>query len=566
MAIGSKVQVGSIGIVLCWITATIVHPVYGQVQNDWENPEVYGRNKEQGHATRVSFASREEALSGERFASVNVNLLNGDWIFHWVRKPADRPEGFHLPDFDTKGWKPITVPSNWQMEGYGIPIYLNHPYPFPKNPPFIDHAYNPVGSYRTQFAVPDAWTGKRICLVFDGVESAFNLWINGKKAGYSQGSRTPAEFDITPFVQSGENLLALEVFRWSDGSYLECQDFWRLSGIFRNVYLCASPPVHIRDFEVRTDLDAAYRDADLFVTARVANTGDKPAWHPVVEAELLAPTTSGEESAVIARFKGEGVYISPGEETIVPLKTSVIDPLKWTAETPNLYRLILTLKDGDGAVTEWVSCNVGFREVEIRSGQLLVNGVPILVKGVNRHEHDPVTGHTLTVESMIRDIVLMKRHNINTVRTCHYPDDPAWYDLCDRYGLYVIDEANIESHGMGYKPDVTLANRPEWKAAHLDRIVSMVERDKNHPCVIAWSLGNEAGDGTAFEAASEWIHRHDPTRPVHYERAGRRLHTDIVCPMYAPVESLVEYGQHGPETHVAHRTYLAAQAIAHPHL
>jgi len=335
------------------------------------------------------------------------------------------------------------------------------------------------------------------------------------------------------------------VYRWSDGSYLECQDFWRLSGIFRNVYLFSTPPVHIRDFEVRCDLDDDYRDAMLFVTARVTNYGDTAVWKPAIEVTLF----DRQNNPVVAEplMKGNSVYIAPGAESIVLMKTAVKNPLKWSAEKPHLYTVLLTLKDKAGNVVEYESCKFGFRQVEIKRGQLLVNGKPILIKGVNRHEHDPDTGHYVSLESMLRDIKLMKQHNINTVRTCHYPDDPQWYELCDKYGIYVIDEANIESHGMGYKPDVTLANRPEWKKAHQDRIQSMVERDKNHPCVIIWSMGNEAGDGTNFEAASDWIHHRDPTRPVHYERALLRPHIDIYSPMYSRIPYLVKYAEQQPD-------------------
>jgi beta-galactosidase len=500
-----------------------------------------GRNKEPAHCTLMPYADMQKAISGNRYASTFFRSLNGNWKFNWVRKPEDRPKEFYRPEFDVSGWDEITVPGNWQLQGWGVPIYLNHPYPFEKNPPYIQHDYNPVGSYRTEFTVPPEWGVRQVFIHFDGVESAFYIWINGEKVGYSQGSRTPAEFNITPFIREGNNVLAVEVYRWSDGSYLECQDFWRLSGIYRNVYLFSTPDVHIRDFEVRCNLDDAYLDAVLHVTARMRNYGGAATWNPKVEATLLDKQNRVVGSDVL--MEGSTLYIAPEGESIVTMKARVTDPLKWTAETPDLYTVLLTLKDGDGNILEIESCKFGFREVEIRNGQLLVNGQPILIKGVNRHEHDPITGHYIPQESMVRDVLIMKRHNINTVRTCHYPDDPRWYELCDEYGIYLIDEANIESHGMGYKPDVTLANRPEWKDAHLDRIVSMVERDKNHPSVIVWSMGNEAGDGTNFEAASAWIHARDASRPVHYERAGQRPHTDIVCPMYARIETIVAYAE-----------------------
>lgn len=513
--------------------------------NDWENPRKIGQNKEPAHCTLIPYGDIKTALKGKREASRFYKSLNGNWKFHWVLKPADRPKNFYKSNFNVSGWETIPVPSNWQMHGYGRPIYLNVRYPFKKNPPYIQHDYNPVGSYRTEFEVPRDWKGRQTFIHFEGVESAFYLWINGRKVGYSQGSRTPAEFNITKYLSKGKNVLAAEVFRWSDGSYLECQDFWRLSGIYRNVYLFSAPSVHIRDFEVSCDLDEDYQDAVLSIISRVRNYSDESCKNLKMEVSLL--DAGGSPVGPLVLMTGSTPYISPGAESTIKMKTGVSNPLKWSAEKPNLYTVILRLRDASDRIVEIERCNFGFRKVEIRGGQLLLNGAPILIKGVNRHEHDPDTGHSVGLESMVRDIKLMKRFNINTVRTAHYPNDPQWYDLCDKYGIYLIDEANIESHGIGYKPENTLANKPEWKDAHMDRIISMVERDKNHPSVIIWSMGNEAGDGTTFEAGSEWIHRRDPTRPVHYERAGRRPHTDIVCPMYSRIESIVKYAQEEQE-------------------
>ncbi|MBC7186416.1 MAG: DUF4981 domain-containing protein [Calditrichaeota bacterium] len=522
------------------LTVSVVGAAWTLQDSHWEDPSVFGINKEPPHATGVPFATQEQALSSSRGSSPLVLSLNGLWQFHWVRRPEDRPRDFYRPDFDASAWDSIPVPSNWQMHGYDIPIYTNVRYPFPANPPHIPHDFNPVGSYRRTFALPENWAGRQVFVVFDGVESAFYLWVNGVLVGYSQDSRTPAEFNITGFLKPGENLLAVEVYRWSDGSYLEDQDFWRLSGIFRDVYLVARPMVYVRDFFVRTELDAAYRDATLRVTAKVRNNGPAGVKKPTLEAVLLDGIEPG--APVLAKMTASTPYLESGAESTMLLRAELANPRKWSAEKPHLYTLVLTLKDAEGQVLEVIPSRVGFRSVEIKGGQLLVNGKPIYIKGVNRHEHDPDTGHYVTFESMVRDILLMKRFNINAVRTCHYPDAPAWYDLCDYYGLYVIDEANVESHGMGYDPERTLANKPEWRAAHLDRITRMVERDKNHPSVIVWSLGNEAGDGTTFEEASDWIHQRDPSRPVHYERAGTRPHTDIVCPMYPPLEHLVQYG------------------------
>ena len=509
--------------------------------NDWENPEMIAQNKEPAHSTLMPYLDRTTAIRCDRFRSRLFQSLNGKWYFFLVRRPADRPQDFFLPDYDVSRWDEIRVPINWQMAGYGTPYYLNSPYVFEKNPPHIPHDFNPVGSYRRDFEIPEEWDGRPVFIHFDGVESAFYLWVNGEKVGYSQGSRMPAEFDISQYLRTGKNVLAVEVYRWSDGSYLECQDFWRLSGIFRNVYLFSMPVVHIRDFEVKCDLDSHYRDAMLCVTAKVKNYGRAAGWDHTVELTLLDKSNLPVQSEILMSGKSE--YIAPGAESIVKMKTEVRNPRKWSAEEPYLYTVLLALEDGDGNLLEYESCRIGFREVEIKNGQLLVNGVPVLLKGVNRHEHDPDSGHYVSEESMRADIKLMKQHNINAVRTCHYPDDPGWYDLCDLYGIYLIDEANIESHGMGYKPDQTLANKPEWKRAHCDRIQRMVERDKNHPSVIIWSLGNEAGDGTNFEAASDWIHHRDPSRPVHYERAGLKPHTDIYCPMYARIPHLIRYAE-----------------------
>ncbi len=533
-----------------WGLCNLLLPLFSQVESpttDWENPAIIGINKEPAHASYFSIWEGQRIMMGQSTDPPYYLSLNDDWYFHWSAKPADRPVNFYKLDYDVTGWKKVPVPGNWQMSGYGRPIYLNVRYPFQKNPPYIAHDNNPVGSYRREFNVPETWLvkGNRVLIHFDGVESAFYIWVNGKKVGYSQGSRTPAEFDITPFVQKGNNILAVEVYRWSDGSYLECQDFWRLSGIFRDVYLFSQPALHIRDFELSCDLDQEYKDALCYVTAWVKNQANEAYRDVEVEVTLLG---KGKKpfGGKFPTMTGSSVYIHPGAESIVKMKFFVENPLKWSAEEPNLYTVQINLKQGEEGnkkTIEQFHCLFGFREVEIKKGLLLVNGVPINIKGVNRHEHDPDKGHYPTRAAMMRDIHLMKLHNINAVRTSHYPNVPGWYDLCDRFGLYVIDEANIESHGIGYRPEHTLANRPAWKEAHLDRVRRMVERDKNHPSVIIWSMGNEAGDGTTFEAVSRWIHHRDPSRPVHYERAGRRPHTDIVCPMYPRIETIAQYGR-----------------------
>jgi beta-galactosidase len=508
-----------------------------EVAYDWENPSVLERNRRSPHSTQTAYPSIEMALDEDPFLSPNFLSLNGMWKFRWVKKPADRKVDFYRTDYNDADWETISVPSNWQMFGFGIPIYTNVPYPFGKaDPPHIPHDNNPVGCYRLKFEVPNEWRERRVFIHFAGVESAFYLWVNGQRVGYSQGSRTPAEFDITPHIWGKRNTLAVEVYRWSDGSYLEDQDFWHLSGIFRDVFLFSTGDLHIQDFWIQTDLDENYRNATLDMEVSIQNFS-KDSLDCSLEILFLesgsTPFLQPVERTV--RVEAEG-------STTLNIQQSVPNPKKWSAESSHLYKVLMILKKEDGTVIEVIPWNVGFREVEIKGGQLLVNGVPILLKGVNRHEHDPDSGHTLSEESMIQDIKLMKQFNINSVRTSHYPNDPRWYTLCDRFGLYVIDEANIESHGMGYHPDRTLGNNPEWKGAHLDRTIRMVERDKNHPSIIIWSLGNEGGDGVNFEATSAWIHGRDPTRPVHYERAGERRHTDIICPMYPPPERVKSYG------------------------
>ncbi len=509
---------------------------------DWENPEVVGINKEPGHCTLIPYLALEQALTADRTASPFHKSLNGKWKFNWVRKPADRPADFYKGDYDVSGWAEIAVPANWQMHGYGIPIYTNMRFPFPPNPPHIPHDYNPVGSYRRDFTIPQDWNDRQIFLHFDGVKSAFYVWVNGYKVGYSQDSMTPAEFNITDYLKSGANTLAVEVYRWSDGSYLEDQDMWRLSGIYRNVYLFAVPQVHIRDFFVRTDLDKNYTDATLMIRPKIANDAgrDVKGWN--IEAQLYddqkKPILPEPLSRSVSSIIGE-VYPQRDNVKFALLEAQIKNPRKWSAETPNLYTLVLTLKDAAGQVVEIKSCRVGFREVEIKDGQLFVNGRSIKLFGVNRHEHDPDHGRAIPVSRMLQDIKLLKQHNINAVRTSHYPDDPTWYDLCDQYGIYLIDEANLESHGLGGY----FSNVPEWNTAFMQRAIRMVERDKNHPSVIFWSLGNESGCGPNHAAMAGWIKDYDPTRPIHYEGAVGRpkdpYYVDVISRMYARIPEIV---------------------------
>lgn len=507
--------------------------------NDWENPAVVGRNKEPAHCTYLPFSDIKTALKNAANRSPFFKSLNGTWKFSWVKKPADRPVDFYKECYDVNQWDDIPVPSNWELEGYGVPIYTDVAYPFPPNPPYIPHDWNPVGSYRRTFSRPKGWKGRQIFLHFCGVKSAMYVWVNGEKVGYSQGSKTPAEFNITEYMREGENTLALEVYRWSDGAYLEDQDYWKISGIERDVYLFSTPNVYIRDFFALTDLDERYEDGKFSLDVQVKNEFAEKVGSTSVEIKLLEDESLS--SPIVDMEKA--VTLNASEEAVAHFETVVEKPKKWTAETPNLYSLVISLLDPSGETVEVVSCKVGFRRIEIKDGQLLVNGVPIYIKGVNRHEHDPVTGRVITVESMIEDIMLMKQFNINAVRTSHYPNRKEWYELCDKYGLYLIDEANIESHGMGYHPDTTLGNNPGWGKAHLDRTTRMVERDKNHPSVIIWSLGNEAGDGVNFQETYQWIKKRDPSRPVQYEQARLKSHTDIYSPMYRTIDQIIEYAK-----------------------
>ncbi len=498
--------------------------------HDWENLEVLQRNREPAHSTFIPFREAGEVLGSRRTEESPYFLsLNGTWKFHWSPGPAERPEAFHAQGFDDGGWDDIRVPGNWELQGFGIPIYTDTDYPFPANPPRVPHGDNPVGSYRRTFELPREWQGRRAFLHFAGVRSAMYVWINGESVGYSQGSKTPAEFDITPYVRiDAANTLAVEVYRFSDGSYLEDQDYWKISGIERDVYLVSFPQVRIRDFFAIADLDSEYRDGVLSVDVEVVSHDPSVHGEYSLDLELF-----DRRDDPVFRRRTHGISLAGEDRAEVRFRQEIPRPRPWTAETPNLYTLVLSLRNSRGNALEAVGCRVGFRRVEVREGLLKINGRPIHLRGVNRHEHDPVTGRYVTEESMLQDIRLMKRFNINAVRTSHYPNTPRWYELCDEHGLYVIGEANIESHGMGYHPDVTLGNDPDWRAAHLDRIERMVERDKNHPSVIIWSLGNEAGDGVNFEAAYDWIKRRDPSRPVQYEQADLRPHTDIFCPMYA---------------------------------
>lgn len=490
-----------------------------QTGREWQDPAVNEINR---LPMRSSFAA------GERLS------LDGVWKFHWVRNASERPSGIGAVDYDDAAWGSMPVPGMWELNGYGDPVYVNIGYAwrgnFRNDPPYVPDAENHVGSYRRTFDIPASWGGKDIFLSIGSATSNVYVWVNGRFVGYSEDSKLAAQFDITKFVKPGENLIALQMFRWSDGTYLEDQDFWRFAGIARGVELTARDKAHLEDVRITPVLDSEYKDATLRVevetTPRVKSVGLtlRDAAGGVVAEHRLQPAG------------GKGGYVF-----------EVADPAKWSAETPNLYTLEIAVSDGRG-VTETVTQPVGFRSVEIRDAQLLVNGQPVLIKGADRHEMDPVGGYVVSRERMIEDIRIMKEMNINAVRTSHYPNDPQWYELCDRYGIYVVDEANVESHGMGYG-DNTLAKAPAYAQAHMERNRRMVLRDKNHPSVIIWSMGNEAGMGPNFEACYRWIKEYDPSRPVHYERAvydQDGAFTDIICPMYWGYEQCEKYARNNP--------------------
>ena len=490
-----------------------------QTGREWQDPAVNEINR---LPMRSSFAA------GERLS------LDGVWKFHWVRNASERPSGIGAVDYDDAAWGSMPVPGMWELNGYGDPVYVNIGYAwrgnFRNDPPYVPDAENHVGSYRRTFDIPASWGGKDIFLSIGSATSNVYVWVNGRFVGYSEDSKLAAQFDITKFVKPGENLIALQMFRWSDGTYLEDQDFWRFAGIARGVELTARDKAHLEDVRITPVLDSEYKDATLRVevetTPRVKSVGLtlRDAAGGVVAEHRLQPAG------------GKGGYVF-----------EVADPAKWSAETPNLYTLEIAVSDGRG-VTETVTQPVGFRSVEIRDAQLLVNGQPVLIKGADRHEMDPVGGYVVSRERMIEDIRIMKEMNINAVRTSHYPNDPQWYELCDRYGIYVVDEANVESHGMGYG-DNTLAKAPAYAKAHMERNRRMVLRDKNHPSVIIWSMGNEAGMGPNFEACYRWIKEYDPSRPVHYERAvydQDGAFTDIICPMYWGYEQCEKYARNNP--------------------
>jgi beta-galactosidase len=513
----------------------------------WEQPEIYAINKLPARASLVPYDNVEDALRhGE---SSLVMDISGDWKFHWSPTPSEAPCGFEAVEYDDSAWSTIPVPGNWEIEGYGYPIYTNVNYPFPKNPPYIPHDDNPTGCYRHTFQLPDGWESRHTILHFKSGLSAMHVWVNGHEVGYSEGTKTAVEFDITQYVTPGENTLAVKGYRWADGSYLEDQDFWRLSGFDRGVMLYSVADVRIADMFVVADLDDSYVNGLYDATVTLQNSSDEmfkgSVEVSVVETRFNYQTAQLECGRTIAKLK-RGVSIDGCNAIDVAFSRTFGHVDVWSHETPNLYTTLVTLKDSKGNIIESSVCNTGFRRVEIKDGVLLLNGKRLLINGVNIHEHNPATGHVISKEQMLNDIWLMKQYNINAVRTSHYPQPTEWYDLCDIHGILLVDEANIEAHGCGTSwhesyPEFHPSHREEWKGTHHDRVRSMVERDKNHPSVIIWSMGNESSDGEVYGEMYDWIHQRDNTRPVQLEQGYGGKHTDIICPMYSPFSELEYY-------------------------
>jgi beta-galactosidase len=516
-------------------------------KTEWENEQIFAVNKEDGHVTYIPYSSVESLKKDAYFeqpwarpASDLYLLLSGSWKFNWVKQPSERPVNFYKTNYDVSSWKEITVPSSVEMLGYGTPIYTNVTYPFKNQPSLIlpqkgytnEKEPNPVSSYRRNFTIPDTWDGKTIFIHFNGVYSGFYIWINGEKVGYSEGANNDAEFDITKYVKTGENTVAVEVYRWTDASYIEDQDMFRLSGIHKDVYLYAVPKVHVRDYHLATEFkNDDYSKALFSIDAFVKNDDKKTAAVSTIEVNLIDP--SGKTVTTLTQSTDK---LKSDSEQSYHLQAEVQNPQLWSAEQPELYSVIISLKDEQGKITEVLSSKLGFRNIEIKNKRVYINNQQVFFRGVNRHETHPKFGKAIPVESMIQDILLMKRHNINTVRTSHYANDPRMYALFDYYGLYIVDEADLENHG-----NHSLGDRESWTPAFLDRITRVIQRDRNHPSVIFWSLGNEGGFGTNFDKMYQKAKELEPTRPVHYE--GKNAAADIDSHMYPSIPQMNSFDQ-----------------------
>jgi beta-galactosidase len=509
----------------------------------WLDETIVEQNRLPMHASFFSYENEVVAATDDWTKSKNYYSLNGDWKFKWVPKPADLPKDFEAVNYNDKDWPLFKVPGNWELNGYGFPMYTTSGFEFAYlmrrvNPPVVPMSFDPTAVYRREVTIGDDWKGKQIILHIGAAKSNLSVWVNGKYVGYGEDSKLPSEFDVTPFLSAGKNLIVLKVMRWGDANYIEDQDMWRLSGITRSCFLVARNPTYLYDVQLMPDLDKAYKNASLNVQLTLNKNPAKA---------LSANVSLFKDGAAITN---QSVVFDSAKKIF---SMAISAPKLWTAETPDLYDAVIAIKDEKGATLEIIKQQIGFRKIEIKNGLLLVNGQPILIKGVNRHETDPKTGHVISKEAMIKDIQLMKQYNINSVRTSHYPNSELWLELCDKYGLYVVDEANIESHGMGYDITYTMANRPTWVTAHLSRVQRMMERDKNHPSIIIWSMGNEAGNGYNFYASYLWMKQRDTTRPIQYERAVadyRKLtwewDSDIIDPMYPTPAGMLAYVQNNP--------------------
>ena len=528
------------------------------------NPKLTSINREPARSTFTSYVTEADAVINDRKNGTFRLSLNGKWKFHYVETFADRPTDFMMDRVDASRWPDINVPGNWELQGFGTPIYVNQPYEFcssgyppywdKPNPPYVPQEWNPTGTYRREFTLPGDWDDKEIFLSADGVRGAAFYYLNGKFVGMSKDAKTPARFNVSAIAKKGKNVIAIQIHRFSDANYLECQDFWRISGIERDIYLYAQPQIHLTDFKVESPLDENYRNGILKVKVQFTNESGQNS--PFLVGYRLLDKNDQQIAQSSTQVSGDQTEVEFTKKTIQ-------EPLQWTAETPNLYTLVVSLKRPNGDVIEATSCKVGFRTVEIKDKQLLVNGQPILVKGVNYHEHNENTGHYVSEELMKKDFELWKRYNVNTVRTCHYPQQERFYELCDEYGIYVIDEANIESHGMGYDLRVggTLGNNPEWLKAHMDRTINMFERNKNYPSLTFWSLGNEAGNGYNFYQTYLWVKNADKdimNRPVNYERAQWEWNSDMYVPQYPGADWLENIGKNGSDRPVAPSEYAHA--------
>ena len=512
---------------------------------EWENPEIFQINREEPTATFYRYKSSSEALVNDDWKNSSYyKSLNGNWHFNYSADIKSRPKKFYENDYDFSNWDLLEIPSNWELKGYGIPFYTNIKYMFPANPPFIPHDQNNNGSFIKLFDIPAEWSGKEIYLHFEGVSGAMYIWINGKNVGYSEGSKTPAEFKITDYLVKGQNKLSVQVMRWSDASYMEDQDFWRLSGIERDVYLFAENNISLKDFKVKTDLINQFKDGDFKLDLEINNNSSKKAASKAIVKIL--------DNSKEIYNEERNLGLDPGINNI-SFEKLIPDVKHWSAETPNLYDLLIEIK---GKEIQATKIRIGFRNLEIKNNQFLVNGVPILMKGVNLHDHHEKNGHVVTEDLLIKDLELMKKNNINSIRCSHYPKNPFFYRMCDKYGFYVIDEANIETHGMGttnqgleFSPkrqEIHPAYIPQWKEMHLDRTKRMYERDKNYPSIVIWSLGNEAGNGENLFSTYEWLKNIDNSRPVQYEGATKYSNTDIQAPMYPTIEEMKDYAENNP--------------------